>query len=94
MARHKLDKWKQLRDVAYFNEDFQKILLDIPDISIDEQLDRYLRGLKSYIYRDVCTREYTRLDDVMRDAELIESVYRRVLNPGRASKEIKKTWSK
>ena len=47
IARDKLAKWKQLRDVASFNEDFQKILLDIPNISIDEQLDRYLRGLKS-----------------------------------------------
>ena len=57
IARDKLAKWKKLKYVASFNEDFQKILLDIPKISIDEQLDRYLRGLKSYIYRDVCTRE-------------------------------------
>ena len=90
IARDKLAKWKQLRDVTSFNEDFQKILLDIPNISIDEQLDRYLRGLKSYIYRDLCTREYTRLADVMRDAERIESAYKRVVNPGRASKDIKK----
>ena len=61
IAKEKLAKWKQLRDVSSFNENFQKILLDIPNISIDEQLDRYLRGLKSYIYRDLCIREYTRL---------------------------------
>ena len=90
IARDKLARWKQLKDVSSFNEDFQKILLDIPNISLDEQLDRYLRGLKSYIYRDLCTHEYTRLADVMRDAERIESAYRRVSNPGRAGKEMKK----
>ena len=49
IARDKLAKWKQLKDVATFNEDFQRIVFDIPTISVEEQIDRYTRGLKSYI---------------------------------------------
>ena len=37
VARDKLVKWKQLKDVASFNDDFQEILLDIPNISTEEQ---------------------------------------------------------
>ena len=86
IARDKLAKWKQLRDVTSFNDDFQRILLDIPNISVDEQLDRYLRGLKPYIYRDLCTNEYTRLSDAMKDAERIESAYKRTGNSTKAGR--------
>ena len=78
VARDKLAKWKQLKDVASFNDDFQKILLDIPNISSEEQIDRYTRGLKPYIWRELCTKEYTRLSDAMKDAERIESAHSRV----------------
>jgi len=78
IARDKLAKWKQLKDVPTFNEDFQKILLDIPDISMGEKIDRYTRGLKPYIWRELCTREYLDLVSAMRDAERIESAHRRI----------------
>ncbi len=55
--RDKLARWKQTKDVSSFNEDFQKILLDIPTITIEEQLDRYARGLKTYIWKELCTKE-------------------------------------
>ena len=61
IARDKLSKWIQLKDVASFNEDFQQIILDIPGISVDEQIDRYCRGLKSYIWKEMCTKEYKTL---------------------------------
>ena len=57
IARDKLAGWKQIKDVSSFNEDFQKILLDIPTITIEEQLDRYARGLKTYIWKELCTKE-------------------------------------
>ncbi len=44
----KLAKWKHLKDVATFNDDFQRIILDIPNIREDEQIDRYTRSLKSH----------------------------------------------
>ena len=78
IARDKLATWKQLKDVGSFNFHFQRIILDIPDISMDEQLDRYTRGLKSYIWREMCTRNYTSLLDAMRDAERIEAAHKRI----------------
>ena len=77
IARDKLAHWKQVKDVPTFNDDFNKILLDIPDIGMKDQIDRYSRGLKSYIWKALCTKEYTRLSDLMRDAERVESAYRR-----------------
>ena len=50
-ARDKLAKWRQAKDVVTFNQYFQEILLDIPDIAMKEQADRYTRGLKLYIWR-------------------------------------------
>ena len=78
IARDKLARWRQIKDVKTFNDDFQKIILDIPNISVDEQIDRYTRGLKAYIFKELCTVEYSRLSDAMRDAERIESAHRRV----------------
>ena len=78
IAREKLAKWKQIKDVSSFNEDFQKILLDIPSITIEEQIDRYARGLKPFIWSELCTREYSSLTDLMRDAEPVESTFRRI----------------
>ena len=78
IARDKLAGWRQIKDVKTFNDDFQKIILDIPNISVDEQIDRYTRGLKNYIFKELCTVEYSRLSDAMRDAERIESAHKRV----------------
>ena len=39
IARDKLAGWKQIKDVSSFNEDVQKILLHIPNITAEEQID-------------------------------------------------------
>lgn len=77
VARDKLARWKQIKDVHTFNDDFQKIVLDIPNISMEEQIDRYTRGLKSYIWKELCTKDYKELTEAMRDAERIEAAHRR-----------------
>ena len=77
IARDKLARWRQVKDVPAYNEDFQKILLDIPTITVEEQLDRYARGLRSYIWKELCTKEYTSLGELMRDAERVEMAHRR-----------------
>lgn len=77
LARDKLSKWKQFKDVQQYNEDFLKIVLDIPNISMEEQLDRYTRGLRSYIWKELCTNEYKSLTEAMKDAERVESAFRR-----------------
>ena len=55
-SRDKLAKWKQVKDVATFNEDFLRIILDIPNINVEEEIDRFTRGLKPYIWREMCTK--------------------------------------
>ena len=77
IARDKLAKWRQIKNVPSFNEDFQKILQDIPSMTVEEQIDRYARGLKLFISMELFTREYNSLTDLMRDAERVESVFRR-----------------
>lgn len=72
-ARDKLSKWRQLKDVATYNSDFLQILLDIPDITEAEKLDRYCRGLKTYIWESLCTKEYQKVESVMTDALKVEA---------------------
>ena len=81
LARDKLSRWRQLRDVPSYNTDFLKIILDIPHIGLDEQIDRYARGLKSYIWSELCTTDYTSLEALMRDAERVESAKGNRFNP-------------
>ena len=45
IARDKLAKWRQVRYVTTFNEDFLRIILDIPNISEEEKVHCYTRGL-------------------------------------------------
>jgi len=78
VARDKLARWRQVRDVSSFNDDFQRILLDIPTISMAEQIDRYTRGLKQYIWKELCTKDYRDLAEAMRDAERVEAAHRRL----------------
>ena len=88
IARDKLAKWKQVKSVSSFNDDFQRIVLDIPNISVDEQIDRYTRGLKPYIWKELCTNEYTTLTAAMRDAERVESAHKRVGKPPKPLKPL------
>ena len=52
----KLAKLKQVKGVGSLNEDLQKILLDIPSITIEEQIDRYARCMKPFVWREMCTK--------------------------------------
>ena len=78
MARDKLAKWKQIKDVSSFNEEFLRILLDIPNISEEEKIDRYTRALKPYVWKEMCTKDYSELSEAMADAERIEEAHRRI----------------
>ena len=79
-------KWRQIKDISTFNDDFKRIILDIPNISIEEHIDQYTSGLKPYIWRELCTREYTSLNTAMHDAERVESAHHRVGDQSRARK--------
>ena len=67
MERDKQER-RRFKDVGTLNDVFQRIILDIPNISIVEQTDRYKRGLKPYIWRELCSREHTSLNEAMRGA--------------------------
>ncbi len=72
-ARDKLAVWKQKGTVASYNESFLKIVIDIPTITPEESIDRYMRGLKSYISTEICTKDYTTLNQIMADALSVEA---------------------
>ncbi len=77
IARDKLKRWKIIKDGPAYNEDFQKILLDIATTMMGEQLDRYARCRKTYIWRELCANEYSSLGELMRDPERVEMARRR-----------------
>ena len=64
-----------MRNESSFNNDFQRTVLDMANISIEEKNDRNTRGRKSHIWKELCTSEYTSLNNTMRDAEYIESAH-------------------
>ena len=76
IARDKLATSKEVKDVATFNDYFLRILLESPNINVEEQIDRYTRSLNTYLWRGICTKKYTVLSNAMRDAERVESAHR------------------
>ena len=60
-----------MKDLCLFNDDYQCIGLDIPNISTEEQVGRYTWELKSYIWKEISTPEYKSLNDAVRDAERV-----------------------
>jgi Retrotransposon gag protein len=72
-ARDKLAKWRQLKSVHIYPQSFLEIILDIPAITEDEKIDRYFRGLKTFIWEELCTHKYATLDELINDAERVEA---------------------
>jgi len=72
-ARDMLHKWRQVKDVTTYNRTFQSIVLDIPKITMPEKIDRYSRGLKSYIWEALCTKQYDTVEALMLDALKVEA---------------------
>ncbi len=52
-------------------------MLDIPNITVVEQLERYARGLKTYIWKELCTEDATPLGELMRNGERVEMAHLR-----------------
>lgn len=72
-ARDKLHFWRQIKDVGTFNRNFLSALLDIPDITEAEEIDRYSRGLKRDIWQALCLKTYTDLESLMTDVLRVEA---------------------
>ena len=50
-----------------------EIITDIPNISMGEVIDHDMRGLKNQVSRELCTRNYQSLTDLMSDALSVEA---------------------
>ena len=44
-------------------------------------MDRYTRGLRPHIWKEMCTQDYGSLTEAMRDTERIEAAHRRIRTP-------------
>ena len=73
VARDKLHSWRQIKDVGTFNRTFLSVLLDIPDITEAEKIDRYTRGLKRDIWQALCLKTYSDVESLMTDALRVEA---------------------
>ncbi|KAG1271016.1 hypothetical protein G6F65_012699 [Rhizopus arrhizus] len=64
-ARDRLANIKQTSSITEYADAFQDILLDLPRVSDDEALDRFVRGLKDKARIHVLTREPRSLEEAI-----------------------------
>src|SRR5437588_11379138 len=74
VARDKLASLKQTGSVKAYNDLFLGTILEIPTISEEEQLDRYIRGLKEKVHVEVELREPSTLKEVMHIADRYDTI--------------------
>ena len=65
LARDKLATLKQYGSVAKYNDEFISLCMQIPDIGEADKLDRYVRGLKYKVKRDVELAEPKTVEEAM-----------------------------
>ena len=73
-ARDKLAIWKQKESAASAISDFRSIILEIPNITDEELLDRFIRGLKPEIRQKVEEADPDNLEDAMRIADRTDNI--------------------
>ena len=77
LARDRLAYMRQSGpSVREYIREFRTVCLDIPSMSADEKLDRFTRGLKSHIRREVELKEPTTFDEAVKLAEKLDSAQR------------------
>lgn len=64
-----------MKNVQQYNKDFLRIVLDIPirNISMEEKLYRYMRDLKSFIWKELCIKKYRSVTGAMKNEERVHS---------------------
>jgi hypothetical protein len=73
-ARDQLASLKQRTSVRAYVGEFRRILLEIGDMSESEKLDRFVRGLKQDVRKEVELREPTSFDEAARKADRYDSI--------------------
>lgn len=81
LARDRIATLRQDRSVRDYTFKFRSLLLEIPGMSADEQLDRYVRGLKPAVRKEVEIKNPTTLDAANRIAEIQDANAYRVFGP-------------
>jgi hypothetical protein len=73
---------RQRTSVQDYTQRFYAITLDIPNITEDECVDKYVRGLKPRVAREVELRGLTVLDEIVTAAQRFDSIdYRMSAHP-------------
>lgn len=65
-----------MKDVRGCNGNLLLIISDTPDLSLDDQVDRYFQGLEPHISKELCTKDYEPLAEIMCDAESVKLAQR------------------
>ena len=81
LARDKLARLIQARSVQDYTSRFRTLCLQIDGITESEMLDRFVRGLKPHVQREVELRDPTTLDEAVRIAERVDAIDFRSRSP-------------
>jgi hypothetical protein len=76
LARDKLVNMRQTGNLREYIRDFRTLILDIPGMNEEEKLDRFVRGLKPHIRREVDIKEPQSLDRAIKLSERFDAVNR------------------
>lgn len=74
LARDKLAVLKQTKGVNPYAYEFRRLILLLPVLPDAEYIDRFIRGLKIPVSREVTLREPTTLDEAIRIAERYDTM--------------------
>ena len=74
IGREKLAKIRQTTTVSDYNKEFLDVLLTCNDVADPEALDRYIRGLKFNVRKEIQLREINCLDTAMKFAEKVSLI--------------------
>lgn len=83
IARDRLYHLRQHKSVLDYIYQFNLCCLDIPGITEAEKLDKFKRGLKPQVQRDIEIEDPQTLDEAMIKAQRLDSIYFRVQQKGR-----------
>ena len=75
LARDRLSKLRQTYSVQDYVWRFQSLCLEIPDISEGEILDRFVRGLKGQIRKEVELRGLTNFQEIVQTAQRVDAIH-------------------
>ena len=79
VARDRLVNLVQVNSVIKYVYEFNLLCLDVPNMSEDEKLDKFVRGLKPNIQSQVLIEDPLTVHEAMSVAQRIDSIHYRVL---------------